>query len=120
MTSTPHTTPWKRLNPRKQAGKATKHLTTAEKSTAKTRAAKAGRRYPNLVDNMAVAAKKGKAKTRKAKTTKTKTTKTKTTKTKTGGHKRTTKASSSRSVSNRTATRKTKAVEKDLAKSLPG
>ena len=52
-------TPWQRPNPRKRAGKATKHLTPAEKSAAKARAARAGRSYPNLVDNMAVAAKKG-------------------------------------------------------------
>ena len=33
------------------------HLTDAEKSEAKFRAKKAGRSYPNLVDNMAVARK---------------------------------------------------------------
>lgn len=106
MASSPRT-PWKRPNPRKRAGKAAKHLTTAEKATAKARAAKAGRRYPNLVDNMAVAAKKG---------AKAKTTKAKTVKTRTSGHKRAakrTKASSSRSASNRTAARKTKVREKD-------
>jgi hypothetical protein len=37
-----------------------KKLTTAQKSAAKARAKKAGRKYPNLVDNMAVAKKKGK------------------------------------------------------------
>jgi hypothetical protein len=47
--------PWKRQNPRKRAGKAAKHLTPA----AKARAKRAGRTYPNLIDNMAVAAKKG-------------------------------------------------------------
>jgi hypothetical protein len=51
--------PWKKSNPRKRAGKASKHLTPTEKSAAKARAARAGRHYPNLVDNMAVAAKKG-------------------------------------------------------------
>jgi hypothetical protein len=65
--------PWKKSNPRKRAGKASKHLTPTEKSAAKARAARAGRHYPNLVDNMAVAAKKG-AKTK--------------TKTKTSGRKR--------------------------------
>lgn len=50
--------PWKRANPRKRAGKATKHLTPAQKSAAKARARRAGRRYPNLVDNMRMAAKK--------------------------------------------------------------
>jgi hypothetical protein len=57
MARTPRT-PWQRPNPRKRAGKASKHLTAAEKSAAKARAARAGRHYPNLVDNMAVAAKK--------------------------------------------------------------
>jgi hypothetical protein len=50
--------PWQRSNPRKRAGKATKHLTSAEKSAAKARAKRAGRPYPNLVDNMRAAAKK--------------------------------------------------------------
>ena len=47
--------PWKRPNPRKRAGKASKHLTPAKKAAAKARARKAGRRYPNLVDNMRMA-----------------------------------------------------------------
>lgn len=34
-----------------------KHLTDAQKTEAKARAKKAGRAYPNLVDNMAVAKK---------------------------------------------------------------
>ncbi len=46
---------WKKPNPNK--GKS-KPLTSAQKAEAKTRAAKAGRRYPNLVDNMAVMKKK--------------------------------------------------------------
>jgi hypothetical protein len=53
-----HAPPWKCLNPRKRAGKAAKHLSSGEKSAAKQRARRAGRRYPNLVDNMRVAAKK--------------------------------------------------------------
>lgn len=67
--------PWKRVNPRKRAGKASKHLTPTQKSAAKARAHRAGRRYPNLVDNMRMAAKK----TSKAKTS-TKTRKRKTVK----------------------------------------
>jgi hypothetical protein len=43
--------PWDRPPPK---AKRTKHLTTAEKSEAKTRAKRAGRHYPNLVDNLAV------------------------------------------------------------------
>lgn len=66
--------PWKRSNPRKKAGKASKHLTPAKKKAAKASARKAGRPYPNLVDNMRAASKKktGKKKTAKKKTTKKK------------------------------------------------
>ena len=45
--------PWKRSNPKKK-GEHTK-LTPESKTYARARAAKAGRRYPNLVDNMAAA-----------------------------------------------------------------
>ncbi|MCK1387221.1 DUF6321 domain-containing protein [Bradyrhizobium sp. 21] len=63
--------PWARSNPRKRAGKASKHLTPAQKSSAKARARRAGRRYPNLVDNMRMAAKKtSKAKASKKKSVK--------------------------------------------------
>lgn len=59
--------PWKRANPRKRAGKASKHLTPAQKSAAKARARRAGRRYPNLVDNMRMASKAKKtSKTKKS------------------------------------------------------
>lgn len=47
--------PWKRDNPRKRAPK---RLSSEEKATAKARARRAGRAYPNLVDNMRVASKK--------------------------------------------------------------
>jgi Domain of unknown function (DUF6321) len=56
--------PWKRANPRKRARNAATHLTAGEKSAARARAKRAGRRYPNLVDNMRMAAKKTKAKKR--------------------------------------------------------
>ncbi|WP_245287778.1 DUF6321 domain-containing protein [Bradyrhizobium sp. URHA0013] len=73
--------PWKRSNPRKRAGKASKHLTPAQKSAAKARARRAGRSYPNLVDNMRMAAKKpSKAKASKKKSAKKKTPKRKVTK----------------------------------------
>jgi hypothetical protein len=73
--------PWKRPNPRKRAGKASKRLTPAKKAAAKARAKRAGRPYPNLVDNMRMAksAKKKTAKTSVKKAAK-KTTKTKITK----------------------------------------
>ena len=57
--------PWKRSNPRKRAGKKSKHLTPAQKSTAKARARRAGRPYPNLVDNMRMASKASKKKAAK-------------------------------------------------------
>jgi hypothetical protein len=49
------TPPWKKKPPKR-----TKHvkLTEEEKREAKARAEKAGRRYPNLVDNMAIARKR--------------------------------------------------------------
>jgi Domain of unknown function (DUF6321) len=53
--------PWKRPNPRKRAGKTSKHLSGGQKSAAKARARRAGRRYPNLVDNMRMAAAKKKS-----------------------------------------------------------
>jgi hypothetical protein len=42
---------WDKKNPKKTSTK----LTPAQKSSAKARAKKAGRPYPNLVDNAAVA-----------------------------------------------------------------
>lgn len=48
--------PWKRRNPRKARGSASKRLSPRQKAVARTRARRAGRRYPNLVDNMRVAA----------------------------------------------------------------
>lgn len=44
-------TPWERPNPEKK-GKKTHHLSESEKAAAKRSAKKAGRPYPNLVDNM--------------------------------------------------------------------
>ncbi len=63
--------PWKRSNPRKRAGKKSRHLTSTQKSAAKARARRAGRRYPNLVDNMRSVSKGSKksAKKRPAKKT---------------------------------------------------
>ena len=45
---------WDKPNPKKKSDK----LTPEQKSEAKARAKAAGRSYPNLVDNMAVAKKK--------------------------------------------------------------
>jgi hypothetical protein len=45
---------WETKNPKKKSTK----LTPAKKVAAKARAKKAGRPYPNLIDNMAVARKK--------------------------------------------------------------
>jgi hypothetical protein len=60
MARTPRA-PWKRPNPRKRAGKKSRHLSSAQKSAAKARARRAGRPYPNLVDNMRMASKSKKA-----------------------------------------------------------
>jgi hypothetical protein len=46
------TKPWNRKNPNKGRSK---KLTPAQKASAKASAAKAGRPYPNLVDNMRAA-----------------------------------------------------------------
>jgi hypothetical protein len=46
--------PWKRKNPKKTSTS----LSRRQKGEAKVRARAAGRRYPNLVDNMAVARKR--------------------------------------------------------------
>ena len=61
--------PWKRSNPRKRAGKKSKRLSPAKKAAAKASARRAGRPYPNLVDNMRMAAtsKKKPAKKKSAK-----------------------------------------------------
>ncbi len=67
-------------------------LTPAEKAAAKARARRAGRRYPNLVDNMRVAARKA-------------------AKTKTSGRKRAAKSKTGKGAS-KTASRRTSAVRK--------
>ena len=46
--------PWKRSNPKRKSTS----LSPARKAEARARARAAGRKYPNLVDNMAVARKK--------------------------------------------------------------
>ena len=48
-------TPWEKPAPKKSRHT---HLTSAEQAKAKRSAKRAGRPYPNLVDNMKVAAKK--------------------------------------------------------------
>ena len=67
--------PWKRKNPRKKSAT----LTAAQRGEARARARAAGRTYPNLVDNMAVAwaasTKPKAAKAKKAKRTTTATSK---------------------------------------------
>jgi hypothetical protein len=55
--------PWRKKNP-KAKSKTSRKLSPAQKAEAKARAAKAGRPYPNLVDNMAVARKANARKTR--------------------------------------------------------
>lgn len=48
--------PWKQANPKKATGKS-RHLSTSQKTSAKRAATKAGRPYPNLIDNMRAAEK---------------------------------------------------------------
>lgn len=60
-------TPWDRPNPRKKKGKASGHLSPAKKKAAKASAKRAGRPYPNLVDNMRAASKKKSGKKKSAK-----------------------------------------------------
>ncbi|MFN6995347.1 MAG: DUF6321 domain-containing protein [Aquincola tertiaricarbonis] len=57
--------PWDKGNPKARDGRPTQHLTPEQKAAAKRSAKKAGRPYPNLVDNMHAAA-DGKAPAKKA------------------------------------------------------
>jgi hypothetical protein len=59
--------PWEKPNPRKRAGEKSKGLSPAKKSAAKARARRAGRRYPNLMDNMRMVARKKKSAPKKSK-----------------------------------------------------
>ncbi|WP_040771503.1 hypothetical protein [Rhodopseudomonas sp. B29] len=68
--------PWDKANPRKRAGKSSHHLTPSQEAAAKAMAKRAGRPYPNLVDNMR-AAKKAKKSSKKSTTQSSKSTKTK-------------------------------------------
>jgi len=61
----PARAPWKKSNQRKGAGKKSQHLTSSQKSAAKARARRAGRPYPNLVDNMRAASKPSKKASKK-------------------------------------------------------
>ena len=73
--------PWDRANPKESSGQPARHLSPQQKASAKRAAKKAGRPYPNLVDNMHAAeagkkapAKKAAAKKAAAKKTAAKTT----------------------------------------------
>ena len=68
MASPPDRKPWKNANPRKKDGTSTP-LSPAKKAEARARARKAGRPYPNLVDNMAVARASGRGVTKTTKKT---------------------------------------------------
>jgi len=67
MSDTPNKPPWKRPNPKTKAGKPARKLTGPAKAAARARARRAGRPYPNLIDNMAAARKKKKKTTRRSK-----------------------------------------------------
>lgn len=96
--------PWKRSNPRKRAGKKSKHLSPAKKAAAKASARRAGRPYPNLVDNMRMAA------TSKKKSTKKKSAKKST---KRAAKKGTRKRSSAKKSAKKSARKKSASREKD-------
>lgn len=55
MAATKKTPPWDKKSPK---GRTHTKLTAAQKASAKAAAEKAGRRYPNLIDNMRAAKKK--------------------------------------------------------------
>ena len=63
--------PWDRANPKDSSGQPAKHLSPQQKASAKRAAKKAGRPYPNLVDNMHAAEAGTKAPTKKAAAKKT-------------------------------------------------
>ncbi len=52
------TEPWNRANPKKKSRGRSTPLTAEQKASAKAAAKRAGRKYPNLVDNMRAAMKK--------------------------------------------------------------
>lgn len=66
MVKTSRKVPWKKSNPRKKAGKSSKTISPARKEAAKKRAKRAGRSYPNLVDNMWAASKTKKSAKKKS------------------------------------------------------
>jgi len=104
MARTPRA-PWKRPNPRKRKGKSSRHLTSLQKSAAKARARRAGRPYPNLVDNMRMASKTSARKAAKKNAKKT---------TRKAAKKRTAKKAGRKRAATKKATGKSaKAREKD-------
>ena len=58
--------PWDRANPKESSGQPARHLSPQQKASAKRAAKKAGRPYPNLVDNMHAAEAGKKAPAKKA------------------------------------------------------
>jgi hypothetical protein len=60
---------WDRPAPKKVAKRGTKHLSPAQREHAKKRAQRAGRNYPNMVDNIREAAEANKSKPKRAKKT---------------------------------------------------
>lgn len=71
LASSKRAAPWARPKPKKVQKRGTKHLSTAQKKRAKQRARRAGRPYPNMVDDMQEA-RKSRAKPSKKKATKKK------------------------------------------------
>jgi hypothetical protein len=101
MARTPRA-PWKRPNPRKRAGKKSRHMSSSQKSAAKARARRAGRPYPNLVDNMRMASKPSKKKAAKKRAAK-----------KAGSKRSTARKATKKTAKNSARKRSAKAREKD-------
>jgi hypothetical protein len=93
-------TPWERPKPKKVQKRGTKHLTPAQKKHAAQRAKRAGRPYPNMVDNMHEAQQSG------AKPTKKKASKKKASK-KSASKRTSTKRAAKRTPSKRAAAKRT-------------
>jgi hypothetical protein len=64
MAKTSRRAPWKRANPRTKTSRAKTRLTPEQRARAKARAKRAGRKYPNLIDNMRLAAEAKRRRTR--------------------------------------------------------
>ena len=112
--------PWDRANPKESSGQPARHLSPQQKASAKRAAKKAGRPYPNLVDNMhaAEAGKKAPAKKAAAKKTAAKKTAAKKTAAKSAA-KTTAKSTAAKKAPAKKAAAKRAPAKKAAAKKAP-